>query len=438
MKKIAAITGIFSLLVLVSCSSKSEIIPLRGALETSLGKLERVEKRGEIKISVDEKEKTIRSQNNETLYIFIFSGKNEISKGEDGFPLIDSAWNFYLPVFEGTSGTDGILSNKGWILNGELLGREGKFVFVGTIKLPRPQITLIYLIPKSVQDLAFVDAIKNGEVHSIIGKAGTDLTDFSRAEKTFKNYNDAVRKGNIEESAECLTSESENRFQNSLEIYKTAMLERNQVNWLDNIKNMHRNFSSKMEYTVFGRKRISKTEIKLLIRTEFFQDASKTQSDGDETDWRLFKFESNEWKLEDPYIFLRKARKKIEGGVEGGIDGGVIGGVRGGVIDNNRQQKNDSTAIRIAPNQCPKLIKKVSPVYSTSALNDRIQGVVLLDILIDTSGRVQNARVLSGHPLLHDAAISAVKQWEYEPYKLEGKPKSAQFSVTVTFSSTNE
>jgi len=451
MKKFAVITGIFSLLVLVSCSSKSEIIPLRGELEMSLGKLERVEKRAEIKISVDEKEKTIRPQNNETLYVFIFSGKNEIPKGEDGFPLIEPAGNYYLPIFEGTCGTDDILSYKGWILNGNFIGRDGKWVFVGTIKLPRPQVTLVYLIPKAVKDLAFVDAMDHSAVHFIIGKAGKEFimamtapalavpTDFSKAENTFKTYFDAVRKGNIEEMAECLTIARRNAFHNFIEGKKASWLdEREKASWLDKFKNSFREKSSKMEYTVLLRKKISITEVKLLIRTEYFKDASKTQSDGDETEWKVFRFESDEWKIDDPYIFIRRAQINIEGGVEGGIEGGVIGGVLGEVSNKNSQQNTDSTAIRVASVQCPNLIKKVSPVYSPSALNARIQGVVVLDILIDTSGRVQNARVLSGHPLLNDAAISAVKQWEYEPYKLGGKPKSAQFTVTVTFSLKNE
>ncbi len=171
MKKTAMIAGIFSLLVLVSCSPKSEKIALRGSIETSLGKLEMVEKRAEIKVSADVKEKTIRPQDDEILYVFTFRGKKEISKGEDGFPLIDSAGHYYLPVFEGTFGTDGILSYKGWIWNGEALGKDGKLVFVGTIKLPLPQVTLVYLIPKSVKDLAFIDEKDQGRAYFIIGKS---------------------------------------------------------------------------------------------------------------------------------------------------------------------------------------------------------------------------------------------------------------------------
>jgi len=125
----------------------------------------------------------------------------------------------------------------------------------------------------------------------------------------------------------------------------------------------------------------------------------------------------------------------IDGGVEGGVEGGVIGGVIGGVDDG---QITESNAIRVASVQRPKRIKEVVPVYPPVALQARIQGVVVVEAQTDVYGRVKTARVITGHPLLNDSALTAVRQWVYEPYILNGIPKPVLFTVTVTFSLSNQ
>ena len=57
----------------------------------------------------------------------------------------------------------------------------------------------------------------------------------------------------------------------------------------------------------------------------------------------------------------------------------------------------------------------------------------LLDAVIDEHGNVVQARVLSGHPLLIDAALKAVLQWKYEPTTLNGQPVSVELQVQVHF-----
>ncbi len=79
------------------------------------------------------------------------------------------------------------------------------------------------------------------------------------------------------------------------------------------------------------------------------------------------------------------------------------------------------------------LIKSVPPVYPASAKNQRISGNVVLDALIDATGRVSSATVVSGPRMLHQSALDAVKQWKYEPAKLDGKPTSTHLNVTVQF-----
>ena len=79
------------------------------------------------------------------------------------------------------------------------------------------------------------------------------------------------------------------------------------------------------------------------------------------------------------------------------------------------------------------LLQKVAPVYPPLARQARIQGSVILKVVINQSGDVESAQLISGHPLLAPAAIEAVKQWAYKPYLLNGEPVEVETRVTVNF-----
>jgi TonB family protein len=79
------------------------------------------------------------------------------------------------------------------------------------------------------------------------------------------------------------------------------------------------------------------------------------------------------------------------------------------------------------------LVRNVAPVYPPAAQAARIQGTVLLQTTIDKTGHVASVSVISGHPLLNDAAIDAVKQWTYQPILLNGQPIDVITTVTVNF-----
>lgn len=79
------------------------------------------------------------------------------------------------------------------------------------------------------------------------------------------------------------------------------------------------------------------------------------------------------------------------------------------------------------------IISKVNPVYPDIARTSRVQGQVVLRALIGREGSVENLQVISGHPLLTQAALDAVKQWKYRPYMLQGKPVEVETQVTVIF-----
>lgn len=79
------------------------------------------------------------------------------------------------------------------------------------------------------------------------------------------------------------------------------------------------------------------------------------------------------------------------------------------------------------------LIRQVQPIYPEIAKRTHTQGKVLLTAVIDTQGRIENLRALSGHPLLIPAAINAVQQWRYRPYILNGQPVEVETQITVNF-----
>ncbi len=82
----------------------------------------------------------------------------------------------------------------------------------------------------------------------------------------------------------------------------------------------------------------------------------------------------------------------------------------------------------------PKKTKHVQPVYPAEALAQGIRGIVILDIVIDASGKVASTSVLRSVPGLDEAAIAAARQWEYEPTKVKDKTVSVRVTVPITFS----
>ncbi len=79
------------------------------------------------------------------------------------------------------------------------------------------------------------------------------------------------------------------------------------------------------------------------------------------------------------------------------------------------------------------LIHEVRPTYPALARSARIQGTVVLQATIGKDGTIQNLHLLSGHPLLTQAAIEAVRQWRYRPYLLNHEPVEVDTTIQVNF-----
>lgn len=81
----------------------------------------------------------------------------------------------------------------------------------------------------------------------------------------------------------------------------------------------------------------------------------------------------------------------------------------------------------------PARLVNVDPVYPEAARLAGIQGVVILEALINESGKVQDARIMRSIPMLDAAALAAVRQWEFAPTIVNGVPVKAVMTVTVNF-----
>jgi len=81
----------------------------------------------------------------------------------------------------------------------------------------------------------------------------------------------------------------------------------------------------------------------------------------------------------------------------------------------------------------PKLIKEVNAIYPEAARANRVEGTVKLHVGLAKDGSVRQVELVSGDPLLVQAAIDAVKQWRYQPSLLNGQPVEVDNEVSVVF-----
>jgi periplasmic protein TonB len=136
----------------------------------------------------------------------------------------------------------------------------------------------------------------------------------------------------------------------------------------------------------------------------------------------------------------------IAGGVPGGVAGGAMGGVLGGILGGipsaapppppppKKEPKPAGPLIVGGRVQAAKLIRQPQPQYPQIARQARISGTVELAAIIGEDGHIQELHVVSGHPLLRQAALDAVKQWVYQPTLLNEQPVKVSTTIDVIFS----
>ena len=110
---------------------------------------------------------------------------------------------------------------------------------------------------------------------------------------------------------------------------------------------------------------------------------------------------------------------------------GIGDGCCQGIGDSGEGAPGVSGGAKITP---PELIYKVEPEFSEEARKAKYQGVVVLVIDVDATGRVRNPRILQRLGLgLDERAIEAVSRWRFRPGLRNGKPVDTQAVVQVTF-----
>jgi TonB family protein len=98
------------------------------------------------------------------------------------------------------------------------------------------------------------------------------------------------------------------------------------------------------------------------------------------------------------------------------------------------QRAPEGDALRIGGDmKSPKKIRDVQPVYPPIAHESNVTGVVIIETRIGPDGSVEEVHVLKSIPLLDQAALDAVKQWQFEPTLMNGQPTPVIMTVTVNF-----
>lgn len=116
------------------------------------------------------------------------------------------------------------------------------------------------------------------------------------------------------------------------------------------------------------------------------------------------------------------------GGVPGGQPGGVPGGVPGGCPGCDGQGLPD-----LSPDEAPRIISQVNPMYPTDAFIKNIEGTVLVEAIVDIDGRVVNPRIVRSIPILDAAALACVRQWVFAPARHHGVRVATVIRAPIQF-----
>jgi TonB family protein len=105
------------------------------------------------------------------------------------------------------------------------------------------------------------------------------------------------------------------------------------------------------------------------------------------------------------------------------------------VPEKNTLDKRIPKRIRVGSNvQAARLVNRVQPIYPPLARQTHVSGTVKLHAIIGKDGAVEQLQVISGHPLLVQSALDAVKQWRYQSTLLNGEPVEVDTEIDVIFS----
>ena len=114
--------------------------------------------------------------------------------------------------------------------------------------------------------------------------------------------------------------------------------------------------------------------------------------------------------------------------------GGLIVTQNGKVIYRSNTHEISPAFAGKPQNPSDRLVRRINPIYPEAARTQRIEGPVVLNARVMGDGSVSEIEIVSGHPLLAEAATQAVRQWKFQPYSVNGQPIERQERITVRFS----
>jgi TonB family protein len=124
----------------------------------------------------------------------------------------------------------------------------------------------------------------------------------------------------------------------------------------------------------------------------------------------------------------------VGAGTGSNVPGGVIGGVVGSLPQAPPPPPPSEVPRRVGGDiSAPRKIKDVPPVYPAEALAAKVQGVVIIEAVIGKDGKVESAKIVRSIPMLDQAALDAVQQWEFTPTLVNGVAVPVVMTVTVNF-----
>jgi len=80
-----------------------------------------------------------------------------------------------------------------------------------------------------------------------------------------------------------------------------------------------------------------------------------------------------------------------------------------------------------------RLLTPIHPVYPAIARAAHVEGAVVVEAVISRMGTIESLHVVSGPPMLQNAALEAIRVARYQPYRLNGEPTEVQTTITVNF-----
>lgn len=140
---------------------------------------------------------------------------------------------------------------------------------------------------------------------------------------------------------------------------------------------------------------------------------------------------------EAPVAAVGDDEEGVPGGVIGGVPFGVLAGVVGGEVAPPPVPPPPSVRnpVRVGGDlKPPELLRRVEPEYPPVAVHAHITGTVILEASVNEDGAVEDVRVLRSIKVLDQAAMNAVRQWQYLPLILNGRPTPFVLTVVLEFS----